>query len=218
MNIIRRLPRKLLYLIAGLAFIGINVASLIYTGHARQLGQFLGSVAILFLMFLSPYFYQRLPNGTGTLRGIEHGPKWQFEQYLARQRKWVRFLYTGINRLRAACLGAFAGGALAFCSMIIGVSVFTGLSGWLVAGIAWPAWWVLNGLGTLVLRAGSFPKALLIGKREFVIGWKAVAAGLSRIIIGVLMLSTPLNFIYLIYLWATGHLGDVLLRSFRPGW
>jgi hypothetical protein len=85
------------------------------------------------------------------------------------------------------------GGFLVFISEALGTSTAGVLIGWLIVALAWPLWWLLNGVGTLVLRGGSFPKELLVGKREFVKGRKAVVAGLSRMAIGAALLTVPIS-------------------------
>jgi len=158
--------------------------------------------------------YKRLPNGKGTLRGLENGSKFQFHEHVKRQPLQVQMIYLLINRLRAACVGAMLGGFLAFVGLSF-FSVYSAVLGWFVFSIALPLWWLFNGMGTIVVRGGNFPKELLVGKREFVVGAKATFAGLSRIAIGVLFMVVPLNALYLIYLFVTGQFGDLVMKALR---
>ena len=208
-----QLPRKVAYVI-GFVFVSLNILVAFLTGRLRDL---LGFFAVLAVLVVPPYLYKRLPNGPGALRGLEHGSKWQFQEHLKRQSKLVQATYLWLNRLRVACLGTMLGGFLAFCGMST-FSIASGLLGWFIFSIAWPLWWIFNGAGTFVVRGGNFPRELLVGKREFVVGPKATFASISRIAIGVLLLSMPLNFLYLIYLIATGQLGEMMLQSLRRRW
>jgi len=195
--------RKFLYVFGVLSILSASIVTIAFEGLGPGIKAILGSFFILACIFVPAYIYKRLPNGTGTLRGLEHGSKWQFQEHIKRQSDSAQSLYLWINRLRAACLGAMIGGFLAFCSLS-SFSIYTGFSGWFIFSVAWPLWWISNGVGTLIVRGGNFPKELLVGKREFVIGRKSTFAGVSRLVIGLLLLSTPINFLYFGYLFATG--------------
>src|SRR5919109_2427060 len=112
------------------------------------------SIALLFAILATAKFYKRLPNGKGTLRGWELGPKWQFHEYLKRQPKSAQVLFRWITRFRVACLGAWVGGTLTFCGAGLAFSLYrteymTSFMGLFTSGIAWSLWWILNGIGAL---------------------------------------------------------------------
>jgi hypothetical protein len=199
------LPRLLLYVFALSGVICVNVFGVLSTGYL-PVKELAGTALIAIAIFVPPYFYKKLPNGVGATRGLEHGPKWQLHEHIKRQSKVVQALYRWINRLRGACLGVVIGGFLIFVGIGVGISTPTIFIGWFIGGVAWSFWWILNGIGTFIIRAGSFPKELLIGQREFVRGRKAICAGASRIVIGLLLLITPINFLYSTYRLITGRL------------
>jgi len=119
--------RKFLYVFGVLYIISASVIAIAF-GGLGGIKAILGSFLLLACIFVPAYIYKRLPNGTGTLRGLEHGVKWQFHEYIKRQSRLAQSVYLWINRLRVACLGAMMGGFLAFCglSTLSGYSPFLG--------------------------------------------------------------------------------------------
>jgi hypothetical protein len=172
--------------------------------------QLLGSLGILVIMFGPIGIYQRLPNATGALRGLEHGPKWQITEYLQRQSASVQSVHNWIGRLKAANFGILAG---AFVMFLGGAgfmaSASTSLLAWVILVMFCFTPHILNGIDTVLLRAAVFPHGLWIGKRQFVTGPKARFGGYYRIAIGIFGLAFAVYMVcslfYVVFLLLGNH-------------
>jgi hypothetical protein len=203
------LLRWLLYLSAILGFVCVNVFGMLSTGYlpVRELA---GLSILLIAAFVPPYFYQRLRNGTGALRSLEHGPNWQFAEQLDHRPKWERLTHWGIAQLRRVSLTVLPIGGITLGAGVLLQYLPAVFIGYFFAVLAIPGWLILGGLNALLLRIAIYPSSLWIGKFEFVKGWKAIFGGCSRVALGLFMFYPALSLLYLIYALAMGNLGDIL--------
>lgn len=136
---------------------------------------------------LSIVHYARLPNATGATRGLEHGPEWQFAEYVKRQPKGVQSIHRWIGRLRIANGGVLAGALVVFVVGGILNSFHTVLVAWTLLGLSCVApFFVLSGLDAVILGAAVFPSNLVVGQRAFATGPKASFGGYFRLVAGIL--------------------------------
>jgi len=186
-------------LVGGLIHMGVRYAYIfiLYGGEALQpdSGPSLLSAALFSLVMLglvtdvvlSIMHYARLPNATGWTRDLEHGPEWQFAEYVKRQTKRMQSFHRWIGRLRVANGGVLAGALVVFVLGGILNSLPTVFLAWTLLGLSCVApFFVLNGLDAIVLGAAIFPENLVVGQREFATGPKASFGGAFRLVAGIL--------------------------------
>ena len=191
-------------LLGGLLHEGLRYCyvSLMYGLPLRNLMQ-VNSIlfSLLFILSLVVFLwavstYARLPNAAGATRGMEFGPRSQFDAYLERQPKKVQSIHRRIGWLRAAALGMLAGGGVAFVAGLALGMFPVALAALAAIGLGVHAFIFLGAVDVFALKAVVSPAYLIAGRLEFATGPKARFAGSMRLLVSAALLGWSLPSFY----------------------